>query len=304
MSAPAGFYPQQTSVQSQYAQQTQAAQQTPAAAVEACVVEDPQVKLEKYVKAYNITPPYQNYLGRAAYYNFAFFVDDSGSMGDPLFPGGPVKWGELKTMMHICIGAATIYDADGIDLYFMNRRVKTNEGLVMGMKGVKTEQLLTPHFDLPPGGTTPLVKGLKNLFAMIKEDLKALQKQSDSSEVAEIKPVRLIIPTDGVPDEGFGKLIELFTEREDDELLKEYLTITFVMVTSDENLVKRFRKELDKQFTGIDLVDDYNTEAARVKKNTPDEQFTFGNYIVKALVGAVIPKLDKLGESLSQLKVE
>jgi hypothetical protein len=48
----------------------------------------------------------------------------------------------------------------------------------------------------------------------------------------------------------------------------------------------------------VDVTDDFHTETEKIRKCQEDNNFpfTYGDYIVKALVGAIIPNIDRLNE--------
>lgn len=274
----------------------------------AYLVEDPKTKLDRYVKTYQISPAFVFYLNRLIGKDVVFFLDDSGSMRDPLVKGAPQKkWDELKNISLISMGAATINDEDGIDFRFMNRKLLINGQKAIGMEGVKTEQMLVPLFDaLPlPTDLTPLAEGLRALLTHYADKISKLIKASEGSDDCKAKRVRLIIPTDGVPNGGMDALLEVLDLREIDDVMREWISITFIMVTNDASVVQAYRTQLDNNpsYTRIDVVDDYNSEFQKVKKNNPKEPFTFGDYVVKILAGPDVDKLDKLGDSVSNLNL-
>ena len=65
--------------------------------------------------------------------------------------------------------------------------------------------------------------------------------------------------------------------------------MTFLACTDDLACVK-YLSEWDKSIPNLDVVDDYVSEQAEVEKSRGKNfPFSFGDYIVKALLGSIDP---------------
>ena len=115
----------------------------------------------------------------------------------------------------------------------------------------------------------------------------------------------ILIATDGVPtdDKGQDDLVGL------EKVLRECrypsierMFVTFIACTDDLKSVA-YLNQFDKKIPFIDVLDDYYSERAEVLavqgKNFP---FSYGDYVVKVLVGSVDQWFDNLDEKKVKLK--
>lgn len=127
-----------------------------------------------------------NYL---KFYDTVFLIDDSGSMANDS------KWTELNNALIGISGTAIDYDADGIDLYFLNsnNKFKFREEI----HGVDDKpKVAAAMAKVTPSGGTPT--GLRTHERM-REYLDRLNAAVGTPRYSEIKPLDLICITDGVP---------------------------------------------------------------------------------------------------------
>ena len=74
---------------------------------------------------------------------------------------------------------------------------------------------------------------------------------------------------------------------------------TIVACTDDDDSVGYLNK-WDKTMKNIDIVDDYKSEKTEVKSAQSQQfSFTFGDYVVKSLIGSIDPELDNLDQKQS-----
>ena len=72
--------------------------------------------------------------------------------------------------------------------------------------------------------------------------------------------------------------------------------VMFLLCNDNPECVKYLSK-LDREMENVDLLDDYETEKAKVQRQKgANYQFNYGEYILKALLGAIDSKWDELGE--------
>jgi len=114
-------------------------------------------------------------------YNIAVIADDSGSMQIRTDIG--TRWSELKDTLKLVIEIACCFDADGVDVYFLNR------GDIKSVTHAK-DLRLESAFASGPSGRTPLAETISRVI------------HDQSSE----KPLLLLVATDGVPDGGADKV--------------------------------------------------------------------------------------------------
>jgi hypothetical protein len=240
-------------------------------------------KLREVCARHEIRPDFAAKLRQLEEYEIVALFDDSGSMGtqvkalpgtfqDPFAPV-PTRWSEAKLHASITVDLAACLDPDGIDIRFLNRP---------GFSNVATSAQVTGAFARPPNGYTPLVRAVQGIF-------------EEKAAVIKERKMLLIILTDGQPtdDRGHGQV------REFEELMRhrpKNVFVSIVACTDDEASVGYLNK-LDRIVPGMDVVDDYASELAEIRKvQGPRFPFSFGDYVVKALLGSVDPTMDALDE--------
>jgi len=236
-------------------------------------------RLAHIAALFEIRPDWLSFLRALYNYNIYMVIDDSGSMGSVVDAGkdpyAPVRsrWDELKETVRIVAEIATIFDRDGIDLYFLNRPDVHN---------VSCYEQIQENFRAPPCGYTPLADTLKRIFR---------EKDMDIRE----KPTMVIIATDGAPTDTRGNPdIDNFTK----VLMSKHknVVVSVLACTDDESAVGYLNK-LDVMVPNMDVVDDFRSERKEVlSAQGKNFHFTFGDYVVKALLGPINPYFDSLDE--------
>lgn len=65
--------------------------------------------------------------------------------------------------------------------------------------------------------------------------------------------------------------------------------VTFLACT-DEPEALDYLNNWDKTMDNVDVVDDYRSELAQIReKRGPNVKFSFGDYLIKALIGSIDP---------------
>lgn len=214
-------------------------------------------------------------------FEIVIVCDDSGSMGTPLndqpindaFGRRPTRWEELRSFVEITAEVATCLDPTGVDIKFMNRP---------GMNNVATIEAVRGLFGPPPDGGTPTCAVLEALFA---------EKAATLRE----RKMLVVLCTDGEPSahngvDGRKAFYDIVKGRP----AGVYMSI--VACTDDDGAVG-FLDKLDRGVAGVDVVDDYRSEAKQIRKvQGAGFAFSFGDYVVKSLLGPVDPSFDRLDE--------
>ncbi len=240
-------------------------------------------KLREICARYEIRPDFAAKLRQLEEFEIVALFDDSGSMAtqvkplpgafqDPFSPI-PTRWSEAKLHASITVDLAACLDPDGIDIRFLNRP---------GFSNVATSAQVTGAFQPPPNGFTPLVRTVKGIF-------------EEKAAVIKERKMLLIILTDGKPTDDRGN----DQVREFEELLRhrpKNVFVSIVACTDDDDAVGYLNK-LDRIVPGLDVVDDYTSECAEVRKVQGAKfPFSFGDYVVKTLLGSIDPAMDTLDE--------
>lgn len=232
------------------------------------------------VREYEISEKFAMKLRQIEGFEIVIIADDSGSMNNPVkpltaFSLSQSRWEELKNTVGTVARVATIMDPDGIDVYFLNRDPQFH---------VKNVRDLEHSFRNRPDGYTPIGR----VFSQVLSD-----KRSVLSE----KKLLIIVATDGLPTDDYG------TDRKDqlyaqirDRYPIDKIYVTFIACTDDEEAVLYMNK-LDKEIKNVDTIDDYQSEKAEIQKAQGSSfPFSYGDYIVKALIGSVDPEFDNMDE--------
>jgi hypothetical protein len=230
-------------------------------------------KINNLIKKYEIAPLFSEKLDILCDYDIALLCDDSGSMNTPLDDnsGHSTRWEELKSVVKMVINIATIFDDDGIDIYFLNRENYYN---------VTSDECISNIFNELPYGSTPLTEKLYNIFQKYKFNE---------------KPVLIIIATDGLPtNNGLLDLYNFNRCVSNKNHNKFYISF---LACSDDDCDIEYLNELDRNVPNVDTLDDYNSEKKEVLRiQGADFKYTFSEHIVRLLLGPICLELDSLDE--------
>ncbi|CAF4244470.1 unnamed protein product, partial [Rotaria sp. Silwood2] len=197
---------------------------------------------------------------------------DSASMNTRLDDMKYSRWDELRLIVEVIIEIGSIFNSSGIDVYFLNRPPLLN---------VSDLGYIDQAFTFEPHGYTPLVSVLRKIFNSYNDE-----RDND-------KRILVLVATDGEPSnsEGDSDVATLKyvmqQERESDRI-----HVTFLACTDNESNVI-YLDEWDNIMTNVNVTDDYRTERDFVHRNHGSHYpFSFGDYIAKALLNAIDPKID------------
>jgi hypothetical protein len=235
-----------------------------------------EIALLEFQNRYEINPRWMQSLSKIVQYDSVLVLDDSGSMrdlADPDVSSQLTRWDELKTTVKIIIEAHSILGI-AMDIYFINRGV---------YKQITHFEQLSLVFADPPNGKTNLVNVL-NLVA------------NDHINVDMGKSLIVHLLTDGHPTNSSGQ--------EDMQGLASWLRtrkcinktfFSIILCCDDEDLERPYRAleynpRLNRGVPGVDVSEDYRGESRDIRRTRGYRyKFTFGDYVVKTLVGAIDP---------------
>jgi hypothetical protein len=231
-------------------------------------------KIKELIERYEIDPLFSEKLDILSEMEIVLLLDDSGSMNTPLTDGTghSTRWDELKSVVNIVISIASLYDEDGVDIHFLNRPPQIK---------IKSLDQVDTILNDPPHGSTPLTRNLDII----------LDKFKNSS-----KSVLIIIATDGLPNKSGYSDLDNFKQL----LLHKNHSKFYVsfLACSDQDQDVGYLNELDIKVPNVDTLDDYASELKEVKAvQGKDFSYTFGDHVVRLLLGPLCPELDKLDES-------
>ncbi len=226
-------------------------------------------RIEALCAKHGIDGPFKSALFKFSECHIITLLDDSGSMNANVDGTKNTRWDELKTFVDYLLEFSRVFDPLGMDMHFLNRT---------GKQHITIADDITTLFNNPPRGGTPLVTKLEKIYA----DYKDVKRQKV-----------LFIATDGEPDDDvkpYDKMRRILLK-----LSESGFHITFI-ICADNELEIEYVKKFDS-IQNIDVVDDYHTEMNNIKRIQGSHfEFTYGDYITKALCGSFNEVLDKLNE--------
>jgi hypothetical protein len=209
-------------------------------------------------------------------YEIVIVCDDSGSMKATVNGTQHTRWNELCSIVKIIMEIGVVFDSNGVDIYFLNRK---------SFRNVKDPTQVDRAFAPAPSGYTPLVPVLNRIF------------ESSLADRGRDKKLLVFIATDGEPTDGDGTP----TVSELEHLMREKRQadttyVSFLICTDDPTCVN-YLNEWDRTMTNVDVTDDFNTEREKIRRyRGPNYPFSHGDYVVKALTGAIDRQIDIINE--------
>lgn len=232
----------------------------------------------------SITSPEDPYAFLSSF-DTVFLIDDSGSMAGR-------SWREVKEALRAIAPICTAHDENGIDVYFLNARSgATAEGGYCNIRSADQVEFLFTN--VRPSGGTPTGTRINQI---LKPYLRHYEKQiarTGNPDDCGVKPVNMIVITDGVPtDDPESVIVSIAKKLDRLEAPPHQVGIQFFQVGRELGAAEAL-KELDdglaQQAGGIrDLVDtvtwDGRDGAAHVLS---------ADAILKVVLGAVVKRLDR-----------
>lgn len=245
--------------------------------------------LFQQIKAkYEISKEFSDKLQLLQGFKIVFIFDDSGSMNtvlqdSPLNQPNSLKatrWDELRYFANISIEIASLFDPTGCDIYFLNRPSIKN------LKLDNLNEFLGTFTSTVPNGYTPLTKRLNEV---LNDNLNLVKSE---------RKLLIIIVTDGEPTTDEGNVdIRQFKRSLKSRHPIERIFTTIVACTDDDASISYLNK-WDRELKHLDVVDDFRNEREEIRKVRGQRyRFSYGDYVVKSLVGSVDPTLDELDEN-------
>ncbi|KAI8906792.1 hypothetical protein EDD86DRAFT_248377 [Gorgonomyces haynaldii] len=249
-----------------------AAQIFPQSGPEAIQKVPPQVlfQLDELANAWGISRLFRERMPNIYQKEFIFLFDDSGSM--------------RNVDRANAIALSTAFDPDGVDVYFLNRPKVSN---------VKHYSQLDQVFQREPGDydLTPLSQVVETI---LKEHR---QKFAGGNCI-------LVIATDGEPrsrdnTDSVQTFTNLLRRRHTIAGLSQLsqIPISIRACTNDDASIGYLNRLDNDNSLFLDVTDDYMSEMSEIHRALgPQFAFTYGDYTLKTLLGAVDPWMDKTDE--------
>jgi hypothetical protein len=250
-------------------------------------------KLRLLAARFEINPEWVKRLRSLESFGIVMICDDSGSMntavdtparssnaaaggGAAADPFGRVRtrWVEMCETASVVCELGTALNDGGVDVFFLNRPPALGVTSALQLQHAFAQQ--------PPQGYTPLTSRFKYVLEQKREVLRE-------------RNLLVLIATDGEPtDEAGTKDVQAFLQA-----LKARPSTCFVqiMACTDVEADIAWLTKLDEESKGLDVIDDFLSERASIlKAQGPNFKFSYGDYIVKALLGPSDEYFDTLDE--------
>ncbi|KAL4880984.1 hypothetical protein BJY04DRAFT_190553 [Aspergillus karnatakaensis] len=222
-----------------------------------------------------------------ATFDTIFLVDDSTSMRGK-------RWKEAEDAIAAIAPICTHYDADGIDIYFLNHRpYGVAGGNAGGYKNVTDASGVREIFkSVNPNGATPVGTRLHNILSPYMRELAQLTSQGRESE---LKPLNIIVITDGVFTDDAETVIVNVARQLDKPSMQAVpwqVGIQFFQVGDDQQ-AQKYLQSLDDELVRRRSCDGIRDIVDTVPWRGEKGKVLNAEGILKCVVGAVNKKYDK-----------
>ncbi|KAI0884618.1 uncharacterized protein GGS22DRAFT_163937 [Annulohypoxylon maeteangense] len=225
-------------------------------------------------------------------FNTIFLIDDSLSMK------AERRWEETQKAISAILPICMEHDEDGVDVYFLNHRTTdrgdSSRGAVgSGYRGVREPRVVHNMFKfVRPSLATPTGLRLDHILRAYLKNYEALVKAS-GGDVYCVRPINIIVITDGQPTDEPGEVIAQAARRLDEMRAPPHqIGIQFFQVGRDPNATLALR-ELDDELCRRESIRDMVDTATFNAANKADQPTLTADGILKVVLGAVKRKLDR-----------
>ncbi|KAF4988486.1 hypothetical protein FGRMN_9737 [Fusarium graminum] len=213
-----------------------------------------------------------------------FLIDDSGSMAGR-------SWQEVRKALSAIAPLCTMHDPDGIDVYFLNHRSSAVGSGVQAPGGyfqIRDARQVQQLFEsVRPCGSTPT--GAR-LHSILKPYVSHISRRSGNLD--SIKPVNIIVITDGCPsDDPEGIIVHHARKLDQIEAPPHQVGIQFFQVGNEPEATKALR-ELDDDLAEQGIRDMVDTATWNSTTSDNSRALT-ADGILKVVLGAVVRRLDR-----------
>lgn len=230
-------------------------------------------------------------------FDTVFLIDDSGSMAGK-------SWKETRDVLKNIAPVCAAHDADGVDVYFLNtKNTGHDSNSAGGFLNIKDAAAVTSLFEtVRPHAATPTGTRLQHILnPYVRGYEEALRAHGGDPEETGVKPLNVIVITDGVPtDDPEAVLLRIAKKLDRLDAPPYQLGVQFFQVGSEAGA----REAL------IELDDNLGREAGEGVRDIVDTTTWNGKSgsrpvltadgILKAVLGAVVKRLDRRRISVEQ----
>lgn len=229
-----------------------------------------------------------------ATFDTVFLIDDSGSMFG-------ASWRETRDVLRNIAPVCAAHDVDGVDVYFLNTRNtdgdRTPANPAGGFLNITSADTISRLFEtVRPHAATPTGTRLQQILNPYLTKFEQLIRVNEGdAEATGVKPVNVIVITDGVPTDDPESVLLNFAKRLDRVNAPPYqLGVQFFQVGNERGAAEALKQlddqlgEMEEQGGVRDIVDTttWNGQSGSRPVLTADG-------ILKAVLGAVVKRLDR-----------
>lgn len=209
------------------------------------------------------------------------------------------SWRETKQALAAITPICTAHDEDGIDIYFLNNRNPMGANLG-GYTNVTTTAGVEAIFNsVKPLGGTPTGTRLNHILKPYLAQLEASIERQAHGHEATVKPLNIIVITDGVPTDDVETIIVSAAKKLDSwDAEPAQVGIQFFQVGNEKEAAEDLQElddALSEQYGIRDMVDTVPWKGQEGTVLTADG-------ILKVVLGSVHKKLDRRRGSDERLR--
>lgn len=255
------------------------------------------------LSAIQVSTPEDQYAFLSSF-DTVFLIDDSGSMVGR-------SWREVKSALSAITPICTAHDADGVDIYFLNHRSpypasqphgKASGGYANVTDAEAVDRIFTT---VRPGGMTPTGTRLNHILkAYLRHYEAAVERAGGDPDATDVKPINLIMITDGVPsDDPEAVLLSVAQKLDRLEAPPHQVGVQFFQVGSEAGAAEALRAlDDDLAELGGGVRDMVDTVTFNVRSGgggaggfgeEPSVPVLSADGILKTVLGAVVKRLDR-----------
>lgn len=212
------------------------------------------------------------------------------------------SWREVQSALASITPICTAHDKDGIDIYFLNHRTsaaadprsgKAAGGYTNITDATAIDRIFTT---VRPSGMTPTGTRLNHILkAYLRRYETAIQQAGGDPDGTDLKPINLIMVTDGVPsDDPESVLLSVAQKLDKLEAPPHQVGVQFFQVGNEpgaKDALRALDDELSDLGGGVrDMVDTVTFGSRPGSREIP---VLNADGILKTVLGAVVKRLDR-----------
>ncbi|KAK0612865.1 hypothetical protein B0T17DRAFT_620256 [Bombardia bombarda] len=220
-------------------------------------------------------------------FDTVFLIDDSSSMRGE-------SWAEVRGCLAAITPICAAHDADGIDVFFLNCKNRVGPRDTSGFCNIRTAQQVDDLFlRVLPTGATPTGERINAILKPYLREYEAAVKRTGDPDNSGVKPVNMIVITDGsATDDPESVIISVAKKLDALEAPPFQVGIQFFQVGNErgaKQALETLDDDLARHGDGCRDMVDTVTWSGR----DGERKALSGDAILKVVLGAVVKRLDR-----------